>query len=418
MPIPPSSSSVLSPEAGKIASPKTADDINDLFKSLDAEPEVKEPKPKEKEEPEPKEGKEDDELELVEDEEEVEKIDLSKDDELEIDTPPRKKEILKEYPELFKKFPFLEKVLYRDRQWNELFGSFDDAKELAEKSETFNTFESQLLAGNTEQILSEVKTADENAFNLIVDEYLPTLHKVDKEAYFHVVGNLNRRLIMEMVAEGNRTNNEELKNAALLVNQFVFGTAQFTAPTNRATKTDDKVKKEVEEERLNYTRERFETTRDELQSQVDNTLRATISEYIDPKNAMSPYVKKNAVADAMRILGAAISADSSVVSNLDRLWRAAFESKFSKDSQGKIKSYYLSKAKANLKSAILKARAEALKDAIPSRHNQSEVDDENNEETPARSARRIATGRPSQPRSEKNNGPKKGQSVTDYFMQD
>lgn len=407
---------ILSPET-KIPSPKTADDINDLFKEMDKEEPVKEVK-EVKEKPitlkeETAEG--DDELELIDQDEDIEKIDLTKpDDELDIEAPPRKKEILKEYPELFKKFPFLEKMMYRDRQITELFGSFDDAKEIAEKSETFNNFESQLLAGDTEQILREVKTADEKAFNIIVDEYLPTLAKVDKEAYFHVVGNLNRRLIMEMVQEANDTNNDDLKQAALLVNQFVFGSSKFVAPTLRVEKTDDKTS-EAESERLAFTKERFESARDDLQTRVDNTLRATISSYIDPKENMTPYVKKNAVADAMRILSSSIASDSSVVKNLDRLWRSAFDSKFSKESLGKIQSFYLSKAKGNLKNAILKARAEALKDARPRDSREKEID-EQEEETSRRPARTITPGRPSQPKGK--NDIRKGESVTDFFMRD
>ncbi len=347
---------VLSPDKPK--TPSTADDINDLFNELDKEEEEKPPKREVEEEEKSikaKEEKEEEELELVEPEEEIEKIDLKEDEELEIEAPPRRKEILAKYPDLFKTFPFLDKILTRDRQYNELFGSFDDAKELAERSEAFNEFEQQLLAGDTSQILSEVKTSDEQAFNKIVDDYLPTLAKVDREAYFHVVGNLNRRLIMEMVQEANDTNNDDLKQAALLVNQFVFGTSKFTAPLARVEKADSK-KDEVEQERLSLVKERFESARDDLQTRVDNTLRATISDYIDPKGAMSPYVKKNAVADAMRYLNSAIESDSGVAKNLDRLWRSAFDSKFSRDSLGRIQSFYLSKAKGNLKAAIMKER--------------------------------------------------------------
>src|ERR1035437_4632831 len=298
----------------KIPTPKTANDINDLFKEIDVEdkkvPEKKEVKPEVKEDNE--------ELELIEPDEDIEKLDLTENpDELDVEAPPRKKEILKDFPELFKKYPFLEKMMYRDREYTQLFGSFDDAKEIAEKSDNFNQFESQLLSGNTEEILKGVKDADEKAFNIIVDEYLPTLAKVDKEAYFHVVGNLNKRLIMEMVQEANDTNNDDLKQAALLVNQFVFGSSKFTAPTLRVDKTVDKVSSEAEQERLSFTKERFETSRDELQTRVDNTLKATISNYIDPKGNMTPYEKKNAVADAMRILNSSIASDASVVKNLD-----------------------------------------------------------------------------------------------------
>lgn len=411
---------VLAPEGStKIPTPKTADDINDLFKSIDNDkPEKKEPKePKEEIRDEPEE-KEDDELELVDADKDVEKLDLNEsEDELNIDAPPRKREILKEFPEIFKKFPFLEKMMYRDKEYTELFGSFDDAKEIAEKSDIFNNFETQLLAGNTEDILKNVKEADERAFNLIVDDYLPTLAKVDKEAYFHVVGNLNRRLIMEMVQEANDTNNDDLKQAALLVNQFVFGTAKFTAPTNRVDKSKDDKVDEVEQERLSYTKERFETARDDLQSQVDNTLRATIFEYIDPKGNMSSYVKKNAVADAMRILTSAIANDPSIVKNLDRLWRASFEGKFSKDSLSKIKSFYLSKAKGNLRNAIIKARTEALKELAPRATHEKEEKEIEQEDNSSRQTRRTITpGRPSQPKGK--NQMQKGESVTDFFMRD
>jgi hypothetical protein len=408
---------ILSPDSSvKIPTPKTADDINDMFKDLDKtipadKPEKKEVKP-EKEIAEPEDEEDEDDLELVEPDEDIEKLDLAKPDDVgDIEAPPRKKEILKEYPELFKKFPFLEKMMYRDREYSQLFGSFDDAKEIAERSESFNSFETQLLAGNTEEILKGVKETDEKAFNIIVDDYLPTLAKVDKDAYFHVVGNLNRRLIMEMVQEANDTDNEDLKQAALLVNQFVFGSSKFVAPSNRVEKKPAGEDSEAEQERLSFTKERFETARDDLQTRVDNTLRATISDYIDPKGNMTSYVKKNAIADAMRILSSSIASDGSVVKNLDRLWRSAFESKFSKDSLSKIQSFYLSKAKSNLRNAILKARTEALKDLSP-RREKEEVEEEDS----TRQRKTITPGKPSQQKGKSEQ--RKGESVADFFARD
>ena len=413
---------VLSPSPDIKAPSKslTADDINDLFKADKSEEKIVPEKPlKEAEKELPKDVEEpEDDLELKEPEDEdIEKLDLKQEEDIEVDAPPRKKEILAKFPELFKTFPFLEKIMYRDRQYNELFGSFDDAKELAGRAETFSNFENQLMSGDTKEILSEVKTADPKAFDKIVDEYLPSLAAVDKEAYFHVVGNLNKRLIMEMVKEANDTNNDDLKQAAMLVNQFVFGSSKFTAPENRIKQDDttNEAKNEVEQERLNLIKERFESSRDELQSQVDNTLRATISDYIDPKGVMSPYVKKNAVADAMKILTDSIAADPSVSKNLSKLWKVSFDSKFAKDDLGKIKSFYLSKAKGNLKNAIMKARAEALKELAPKREKEAEVEEE--EETPRTIRKTIATGRTSQPRTGKNEM-KKGESVSDFFARD
>lgn len=422
----------------------TADDINDIFKSVD-QPEVEDktdktnksdktdkvdiledddevdekPKKAKKDKEDAGEAEDEDELELVEDDEDVEKLDLSKsDDDIEIDAPPRKKDLLKDFPELFKKHPFLEKMLYRDKQYTELFGSFDDAKELAEKAEIFNDFDKQLMSGKTETILKNVKENDSKAFDKIVDDYLPSLARVDRDAYFEVVGNIGKRLIMDMVKKANELNNDELKAAALAVNQFLFDSNEFipSKPRSEAKASDEQ--SEAEKERLGYIQERFETSRDDLQGKVDNILKATIDSYIDPKDVMTGYVKKNAVADALKNLQNTIAQDPSFRKTLDKLWRNAFDAKFSKDSIGRIQSFYLSRAKGNLKGAILKARAEALKDLQPRTKREKEDDEDDVKSEKSSSNRgRVIVGRPSEARKSKSK-PEKGESVLDFFNRD
>jgi hypothetical protein len=413
-------SELLSPD--KPAAPKTADDINDLFKELDTDVdearEIKEPPTKEEKEiKEPKKDKDDDSdeedegLDLVEDEEDDEKLDLKSDDDIDVAAPPRKREILAKYPDIFKTFPFLEKMLYRDKRYSELFGSFDDAEEAAEQVQSFKEFEGQLLAGDTATILGEIKESDPKAFDKIVDNYLPTLYKVDKDAYFHVINGYTKRIIVEMATEGKKLQNDDLIAAAALINQFFFQSTEFTPHKPRTTQEKDSAKEEVEKERLDFVKERFETARDDMQTRVDNKLRATINEYIDPRGNMSSYVKKNAIADAMSNLQELMGDDASMVKSMDNLWRSSFESKFSKDSLTRIESFYLGRAKRLLKSAIIKARTEALKDATPSR--KSREDDE--EEAP-RKRGIIPAGRPSRPKAE--TGMKKGESVAEFFSRD
>lgn len=396
-----------------LSTPKTADDIADSFKEVIEEEEKKAPKKAKEEKEEPEE--EGDELELVDDEEDEEPLDLTEDepedDKIKIDTPPRKKEILAKYPNVFKDFPFLEKVLYRDRQYNELFGSFDDAKEIAEKADVFSEFESQLLSGNTEEVLKNVKESDPKAFDKIVDSYLKTLAKVDKDAYFEVTGNIAKQLIIEMVSEAKKSQNEDLQNAAVIINQFLFGTSEFKAPKPRVEAKPEN--DEAEKERLAFVQERFESSRDDLQSRTDNTIRSTIAAYIDPKEVMSGYLKKNAVNDTMDNLAALLGRDPSFQKNLDRLWRAAFDSKFSRESLGKIQSFYLGKAKQLLPTAMKKARAEALKDLAP-RAKKEEEQEEEQEVTP-RKRGPIRAGITSQP---KKNERKPGESVAEFLARD
>jgi len=411
----------LSPEGAKLI---TADDVEDLFNT---DKEDKEPTKDKEEIPEIKKDKEDkddeEEIELKEakpDEEDDEVLDLKAkdDDEIDIDAPPRKKEINKEFPEFFKKFPFMEKILYRDKQYTELFGSFDDAKEAAEKIEVFTNFETQLLSGKTDDILKNVKETDSKAFDKIVDDYLPSLARVDKDAYFEVVGNVTKQLISEMMREGKKSENEALQEAAALINQFIFGTTEFTPSKPRVAEVKNEEAEKIEADRLNYVRERFDDARVDLQGRVDNILKNTIDQYIDPKSQMTAYEKKNAIKDALSDLHEMLGGDASLRKNLDKLWKASLDDKFSKTSLDKIQSAYLGVAKRNLATSIKKARAEALKDKTPkkAKEDTEEVEEEVEEkETPKKG--NITPGKPSKPNKD-GKDIKKGQSVADFFAED
>lgn len=353
----------------------------------------------------------DDEEELEDDEKE------EKDEDVEIDAPPRKKELVAAYPDLFKKFPFLEKMLYRDKQYSELFGSFDDAKEAHEKIESYEHFENLLADGNTEEVLKSIKEGDSKAFDKVVDSYLMTLHKVDKDAYFEVIGNVGKRFIEGMANEAKKSDNDELRQAALLLNQFLFGKSEYEPPKPRVQEEKNDELKKIENERKALNQERFDSARTELQGKVDNILRNTISTYIDPREMMSGFVKKHAVDNAIKYLTEALGSDQSLTRNLNNLWKSANEAKYSKDSLSKIQSAYLGRAKNLATAAIKKARIEALKDSTPRERKVSEEKEENEreerEETETPRKRNITPGRPSS--HKKDEKMEKGETVLDYF---
>ena len=50
--------------------------------------------------------------------------------------------------------------------------------------------------------LMAAKDESQEAFNKIADNYLPTLRKIDQQAYYHVLGNVIKDTIVTMVREG------------------------------------------------------------------------------------------------------------------------------------------------------------------------------------------------------------------------
>lgn len=323
------------------------------------------------EESESKRKEPDDEAEGEEEEDEVDELaeleletEEPTDEQLELVTPVRRREILKKYPTLFKDFPYLEKAYYREQQFTELLPTIQDAKMAVEKSQTLDNFERDVMSGSTENVLKAVKETDVNAFNKIVDNYLPMLAKVDEKAYFHVLGNVTKHTIIAMVNESRRTNNEQLQSAAHLLNQFVFGTSDFQPPTtlSREAKPEENAReKEISEREMAFVRRGFEASRSDLNTRVNNTLRNTIDANIDPKSSMSDYVRRNASRDALDSLEGLLSKDARFKSLVDKLWEKAFQSNFSKESTDRIRSAYVSKAKTLLPSVIKKARNEALR---------------------------------------------------------
>jgi hypothetical protein len=379
--------------------------------NVDDEPEEKiEPLPIIIEEKEEEEGGED---EKEEDELEEEVKEPTEED-LELTTPVRRKEILAKYPTLFKDFPYLEKAYYREQQFTEVFPTIQDAKISAEKAQILDAAEKQVMNGDITMFLQAAKNENQESFNKIADNYLPTLRKVDQQAYYHVLGNVIKDTIITMVREGRNLGDQgaPLTAAANVLNQFIFGSQKFEPPNKLSKQVDPQVQQaqqEIQQQKQQQVMYTFTNVRDDLQTKADNVLKSTIDGHIDPTGSMSDYVKTHATAEAFDKLENLISQDTRFRGMLDKLWEKAFKSGFDKESTDRIKSAYLSKAKTLLPSVIKSARNSALKGVAPV----------SEDKTPKKSP--IAHGRSAAPSSgkfRKASDIPRGMSTLDVLMKD
>lgn len=384
-------------------------EIND-----DVKEEVKKEEPK-KETKENKEDKEDKAPEIeIEGEDELDLEDESDDEEepdedVDLITPVRAKEILAKHPDLFKEFPYLKVAFFRDKQYTDIFPTVNDAKEAVDRSRLLSQFETELKSGSTEGILKAVKDNDPNAFAKIVDEYLPSLQKVDPNAFYHIVGNMARPIIHTMAQRGKATGNEDLTNAALILNRFLFESDTLT-PMQRYTKENperDKAQDEIQQQRMEFYRERFQSVQSELATKTSNALKTTIDMHIDPNGKMTDYVKRNAVRDCLSGVEQLISNDRPFRVHLDNLWKRAAEENFSRQSTDRIRAAFLSKAKVYLRPALQKARNEALKGAS------KQTDSTKNKRGPVPVGRATTSSKTSGETSIK-----QGEKTLDFFMRD
>jgi hypothetical protein len=403
----------------------TAPEETETFELLNAEeePEVLDlPKTEKKEGEEDEEsedkttGEEEEGDELKEIEKELEAP--TEEDIDELITPVRRKEILTKYPKLFKDFPYLEKAYYREQQFTEVYPTIQDARVAADKAAILDRTEREVMNGNIGSILSAAKQENQEIFNRIADNYLPTLRAVDQQAYYHVLSGVIKDTIVTMVREGRALGEQgaPLQAAANVLNQFVFGSQNFQPhhPLSRQVRPEEQRREyEFQQQENNRMMSQFTSVKDDLQTKADNVLKSTIDGHIDPRGTMTDYVKQHATQEAFNNLEDLLAKDMRFRSLLDKLWEKAFESGFDKTTTDKIKAAYLSKAKTLLPSVIKKARNDALR----GRSNREEIE----EETTTSKKGPITPGRSTAPSSGKIRKPSdipKGMSTLDVLMKD
>ena len=339
-----------------------SDESNDAAEVIeldDKKPADKEPKKAAKSDDSDDESEESDEDEVdLEDEDEDSEED---EEDLELVTPVRRKEILAKYPNLFKDFPYLQKAYYLEQKYSEILPTIEDAQQAVEKAGLLDTYEKEIMEGSTESILSAVRDGDKEAFAKVVDNYLPTLFKVDEQAYYHTIGNIVKHTIISMVRDGKENDATELVEAAEVINQYVFGTKKFTAPAKMSKDEISDGKSKASEREQQFIQQQFESAKGSITTKIDNVIKSTVDKNIDPNSSMTDYVKRTASREVIESLDSLMQKDTRFVKIYDRLWERAATSNFSTESMDKIKSAYLSKAKTLLPVLIKRARGEALR---------------------------------------------------------
>lgn len=331
------------------------------------EPEVLDLKPEKKPKEETDEVEETDDKDEEEEKEEELEDDLEEDlkepdeEDLELVTPVRRKEILAKYPNLFKEFPYLEKAYYREQKYTELFPTINEAESAAEKAGTWDKFETELAEGNLSNILSALNESDKNTFYKVADTILDTIQEIDPGVATHIYSGVAKQIIELMVSAGSKEGQEGLKTAAHLVHQFLFGARDWEEhkPLHKAQPKDPRVDEVAKRERA-LVEKQFTAARDEIGNKINNSIKATIERNIDPKESMTAYVKDKAVEDVLKDVQEQMKADKRFQKIVTKLWENALRKDFNEESKTAIRSAVMAKAKQLLLPAIKKGRNKAL----------------------------------------------------------
>lgn len=337
------------------------------------------------------------------------------DEELELKTPVQRRQLMKDYPDIFKKHPGLESTIYRERAYTELLPTIQDAKEALGALQTLDKFEADLLKGDTTNILKATLASDPQAFAKMADNYMENLAAVDERAYHHVLGNITKNIVVAMMKFGKESDNTEIQDAASSLYQFMFNTTKWEAPKKLSADTivDESVsaeKQKLEKDRKEFEESKLNEHTTKLMSSIDNQVKGTIEKSIDPKDQMTPFVKSKAIEEVLTKASKLLKADGRFQQIVKQLTDKSKSEKFSEESLNRIRSAYFTKYKAILIPIIKSVRAEALKGTSA----RIKKDEETNDTTER--ANRVAADRNKDGGNNGNkNQLKPGQSYADFL---
>ena len=336
-------------------------------------------------------------------------------DDLELKTPVNRRALKADYPDIFKKHPGLESTIYRERAYTELLPTIKDAQEALSSLQTLERFEKDLKLGNTTDIMTAVKADDANAFAKLVDNYLPNLAKVDKNAHDHVISNVAKDIVEAMLVFGKEKEDTDIQAAASVMYQFMFNSTKWQPKQKLSVDevVNDSIAREREE--LNKQRTEFESSKQKesigkVMTSVNNQVKSTIEKSIDAKDQMTPFVKSKAIDEVLSKASGLLEKDTRFQQIVKQLQDKAGKEKFSDEAMNRIRSTYLNKYKAILLPIIKAVRAEALKGSVKKVSKDTEIND-----TTER-ANRDSAVRKSNSSNNDASKPLPGESSSDFLM--
>lgn len=293
---------------------------------------------------------------------------------------PTYRQVINKYPKIFKEFPGLRDVFFRERDYSRVFPTVEDASEAYDQLNTLKAGEQVISNGNPKDFLEILRDYDANKEAQFVENFLPVLYKTNKRAFEAVTEPVIQYALRSMHMDAKRNGNENLTNSAVNVYEWLFGSDDIESGGKKQSIAPVQNQADPEKESLRQENQRLLSTRHN--EFVDGALNSA-SRKIDSiiKNALpeevSGFEVKSITREVMDRLGAVLRADSAHRSNMDRLIRNGRQDSYSEAARERLSSAFLSRAKLALPEIIKKVKAEALRGAskprkaVPTRPNGS-----------------------------------------------
>lgn len=323
-----------------------------------AEEETPEPEAEE----EPEEGQEEEEEEKSEGEvEETEEL-APEDDEF-VRASAIAKDLSTKHKGIFKEFPQLRGILFRDEQYRAIFPSIESAEEADKRSAVLSYMEETIGNGDPEPL---IRTLGESELATFAKKFVPLIAarnpKAAHAAFLPVVNGVLRQALKD----AQRLQNANLGKASQIISNYINGTN--TPPEEASAEEDPEVKREkekLENEKRGLAQQRFTDFRDKVVKKGDASLYNVVRQAFDKDKTLSDFVKDALTERTWKQLMGTLEKDEAHIRVIDSLWLQARRAGFTEEWASRIVNAMLGSARPIIPRLAAKVRAESLQSKKP-----------------------------------------------------
>lgn len=335
----------------------TADDLSLLAEGEDTvtekapekAPEKKVERPVEEPEPEEQEEEVSEEEETPEEEPEPEETkDLAPHER------PSVAALKEKFPTIFKEFPALRDMYFREKEFSALFPTVADAKEASDNNVAFSGLRDSVLSGDSAALFTAMSETDPKSLEKFASKVLPSLYSRNPDLHFKAVTPLLENVARQMYNNGKKSGNANMMNSALYLSEFIFGEDGVAKGEKTFTpKEEAKPDTSVADERAAFLVEKFTAFNNEVTTDGTKGLSDLILEKgaagklkIDPEGVFSKFIRDSISDKIIAEVNEQMSADKAHMAYMNSLWSKAAKDGYKGDWKARIISAYLARAKS------------------------------------------------------------------------
>lgn len=258
---------------------------------------------------------------------------------------PSLKDVKAKYPQIFKSFPGLKDIYYREIAYQRVFPTVHEATVAAQDAEVLSSIRDSIIEGDSSALAAAIKEESPEALKKFGGEILRTLYAADQDAYWEAVNPLVQKMARTLYKKGTDTGNQDMQYAAMYFAEFFAGDQDVaTGGKSIVNEAEQIARKAIMEHRQTAKKEAWGSFERDTEQHAIGTLKGEIGKALEKESDIPDFFRGQLVDQIYREVATQLNADRGHLQRMDSLWKKAART-MSQADKTSITTAYLARAK-------------------------------------------------------------------------